>query len=425
MTNESLTSVNELLARREVKKAEVLIARALRADPTVSERAALLIMRARTRLYSSRLDDALTDLGEARALLPVLFEPPDVLELVGDVHFARFELASVGFADRTDAEKALIAYDSILQYHLDYANSGWIEYQKGRVLLTENRVDEAIAAFQRALFAPSRFATLTAYCYERLGFIAFYEQRDMRQALAFLDKAVSTYPPYEPRAWLVQVNVLRSRILRELHDYANAFEAARLALAIAQNSGPQGKLSLADAAVAAGEIACALEGREREGIALLQTFVAASRKPVGIDVTWSRVHEMLGDAQFKIGDPTSALASYQAALQFNPYHPWELSLYHRIARCYYQLKEYDRAIAALQTMLNTAQRDGDPVRDHRIYQLLGNSEYALGRYPQAAQSYKTALELAPAAHDSVHTIRRYYEVARTHRRGRRGRNQPV
>src|SRR5436309_2650359 len=107
-------NLDELLNKRDIKRAEVLIARSLRAELSVRERARLLIARARARLLSARVDDALEDLDHARDLLLDEFETPLTIELLADCHFARFELASVGFADRSDTAQALAAYERIL-----------------------------------------------------------------------------------------------------------------------------------------------------------------------------------------------------------------------------------------------------------------------------------------------------------------------
>lgn len=410
-STEQLQTVDDLLARREIKKAEVLIARFLRSDMTPEQRAAVLILRARARLLGGRVDDTLEDLASARVAFPERFATPDALELLGDAHFARFELASVGFADRSNTTQAMEAYETILQKHAHYENTGWILYQMGRIMLTENRVEDAVSYFQRTLLNPSRVPALTAYCYERLGFVAFYEERDAKRALSFLNKAVDTYPAAESRIWLGQVHTLRSRVLREMHEYTHALEAAETAIAVCEAAGIEGKPGLADASLTAAEVVSELEGHEREVIGYLQHFLQNNKKPLGIDVTWSRVHEMLGDAHWKLAQHAAALSAYQAALEFNPYHPWELSLYYRIARCYYQLREYEKALETVERLLHLAAEDGQTVHDYRIYSVMGNAQFALGRYHQALETYRHTLDIAPANAENLDKIRQYYHFA--------------
>lgn len=409
----SLLQIDDLLNRREIKKAEVLIARFLRSDVTDSERAALLVYRARTRLIGARFDDALDDLHQVQVLAPDITHNPEFLELLGDVHFARFELASVGFTDRHDTANALHAYEHILSGYPGYDNVGWVKYQKARVLITENRVSEATACLHDALLSNSRVKSLTAYCYERLGFIAFYEARDLATALSFLDKAIATYPASEMRLWLTQVLTLRARVLREMRNFDMALEAAASAISIASTAGSDGRLGLADALLTAGEIACEIDGREREVILYLQQFLQTTRKPLGIDVTYSRVYEMLADAYMKTGSPQTAVTAYQTALQFNPYHPWEQTIFYRMSRCYYQLKDFQKAIQTIDQMITAAQVDGGSVSDYRVYHVLGNCYYALGRYASALNAYRIALEIAPPNADNVQTIRQYYQYAHT------------
>lgn len=408
---EQFNLIDDLLAHREIKKAEILIARSMRATLSPEEHAGTLIRRARARLLGGRVDDALHDLNTVRLQYPEAFDKPETLELLGDTHFARFELASVGFADRSDTTQALEAYEQILNNYPHYENLGWILYQRGRIMLTENRVEEGVTCFQKTLLNPSSLPALTAYCFERLGFVAFYEERNSKQALAFLNKAVNTYPNSEPRLWLAQVHTLRSRVLREMHDYEQALQAAETAIEVALAAGNEGKPGLADASLTAAEVAAELEGREKDVINYLQHFLQNNKKPLGIDVTWSRVHEMLGDVQWKLSQPAAALASYEAALQFNPYHPWELSLYYRIARCYYQLQDYEKAVEAINNLLDAADDDGQAIHDYRVYNVLGNAQFALGRYNEAQQTYRQALEIAPSDADNLDRLREYYRFS--------------
>ena len=405
-------AIDNLLLKKDIKKAEVMIARQLRSDLSLQGRARMFLLRARARLFSARVDDALDDLNKARSLIPEQFETPPNLELLGDTHFARFELASVGFADRHNTEAALAAYETILSSYPHYDNMGWVYYQKGRLLLTENRIDEAVACFHQALLMPSTVPALTAYCYERLGFVAFYEHRDSKQALAFLNKAVATYPVRENRVWLVQVHTLRSRVLREVHDYEAALEAATTAINVASAAGVEGKPGLADALLTAAETLSHLEGRERDVIAHVQQFTQISKRPLGIDVTWSRAHEMLGDASFLTGQYLAAASAYRAALQFNPYHPWEMSLHYRIARSYYQLGDYDKSIQAIEQLLQSAKADDQAVQDYRVFNILGNAHYALGQYRQARAAYEKTLELAPPSAEGLDKIKQYYTFAK-------------
>jgi len=183
-----VADIDRQLEWGDVKQAEIMIARGLRASGLDGAgRSALLLRRARVRLYSEKPDEALADLREALALVPALADLPDVRELRADVHFARFELAPLGFADRADADHAFAAYVELSADEPDYANRGWVLYQTGRVLLSANRVAEAIAQFETALDAPSWVASLRSLCYERLGFIDLFENRNPAAALAHFE----------------------------------------------------------------------------------------------------------------------------------------------------------------------------------------------------------------------------------------------
>jgi tetratricopeptide (TPR) repeat protein len=406
---EQLKTIEDLLAKRDIKKAEVALAKLLRSELTAPDRASILILRARARLLSARPADAIADLQEARSLEVLDFSTPELLELHADTHFARFELASVGFADRNDATEAQNTYRQAVEQFPDYPNIGWLHYQLGRVLLTANQVEEALDCFQKALLSISHVGALTAYCYERLGFVAFYEQRNLNQAIGFLNRSADTYPVGENRAWLVPLHLLRSRVLRDMHKHEQAIQAAELALSIATQL--ENRQALAEALFTTAELMQDIEGREREVINLLQQFTQTSKKPLGVDVTWSRAHEMLADAYFKQGQYDSAITAYQSALQYNPYHPWEISLYYRMACSYYQQRDYENSIKAVNRIFEAAKEEGQQVSDYRVYDVLGNAQFALGKYDKAVEAYHTALEIAPPNAQNVEKIRKYYETA--------------
>ena len=411
MASSSVQDIAGALGKRDIKRAEVLIARHMRSDLNTTDRADVLLMRARARLLGGRPDDALSDLRDALSFQPALPEAPSFLELRADVHMARFELASVGFADRSDTAQAMQDYQKVLTLAPTWPNRGWVRYQMGRIALSENRTEAALADLTSALVSPSTIPALSAYCYERLGFVAFFDQRNLVEALAWLDRAVATYPADEPRVWLAEVHTLRSRVLRESRDYAQALEAADHALKIASGCGAAGRDALADAALFAAEIANELPGRERSVIAYVHQFTGASKKPLGIDVTWSRSQELLGDAYLRAGLVAEALEAYQAALRYNPYHPWELKLYFQIARCYYQLQDYSRSANAVTVLLRSADSDEPILRDFRVHALLGNALYALGDYANAANAYRAALLHAPDHADGLENLQRYYRDA--------------
>src|SRR5438552_2306894 len=135
-----LVHIDEWLASGDGKRAEVQIARLLRGELPPGERAQLLLRRARARLLTERPEEALEDLQTSRALAPELWEQSDAQELLADSYFSRFEHAPLGFAERADTDRAREIYQSISERDPLYANLGWVMYQWGRVLLSENNV---------------------------------------------------------------------------------------------------------------------------------------------------------------------------------------------------------------------------------------------------------------------------------------------
>lgn len=401
----SLRQIQKLIASREIKKAEVQIARWLRAISTSDDDyPELLRARAQVRLLASRPEEALHDLQKACNLRPEWKQQPATLEMLADSYLSRYENATVGFAQKSDVREANELYDRLLREFPDYENQGWIYYQKGRACLIDDRAYAAETFFHKALFAPSTVSTLTAYCYERLAFIAYYEARQHKQALVYLNKAIDTYPASEPRLWLVQVYLLRSRVLREM-DLSAAQASAEQALQISSENASNRAL-LAEPLFAVAEILADQPGREQAVIEFLQRFTQTAKAPLGVDVTWSRVYEMMGDAYLKLKAYEEAIAAYQNALQYNPYHPWEETVYYRIGHAYYQLQRYEEAIATLEALTENE----EPITDYRVYNLLGNAFFALADYDKAAAAYEQGIALAPASADTER-MQAYYELS--------------
>jgi tetratricopeptide (TPR) repeat protein len=409
---EQLQVVDTLLSTGEIKKAEIIVARLLRSDLTPQEQSQILWYRARIRLLSLRPDDALEDLNAISRLTPEDNPAPAVLELKGDCYFARFELASVGFAQRADMDQAEQCYRQIIQYHPTYNNLGWVFYQLGRICMTTDQIAEAVECFQQGLLNPAHIKPLTSYCYERLGFIAYYDQRELEKSISFLGRAVDTYPPTENPNWLVEVYLLRSRVYRGMHDYDQAWKATEAALAVVSHDNAENKAALSEVLLMAGEVLSEMGKHNKEVISYLQQFTQIAKRPLGIDVTWSRVNEMLGDAYFNLGQYDNAITAYNASLQLNPDHPWVLSLQYRIARSYYQQKDYQHVIATIERLLQTAENEEQPVNDYHIYDTLGNAYFALRKYNEAITAYQIALQTAPPNAENVSNIKSYHDLAR-------------
>ena len=411
MNSSLMDQIDGLLDAHEVKKAEILIAKQLRAEPSIELRAQLLLRRAQARLDGSHPDDALEDIQTARALQSELEDQPFIWSLLGDIYFARFELSPVGFVERSDADQALAFYQKVIDQCPTYENLGWVLYQKGRVLLTADCVDDAIACLQDALVQPSQVTALTAFCYERLGFVYLFDRRDAVTALSFLDRAAVTYPPSESERWLGQLHILRSRALRESNDHEEALNAAEEALHIMGRLGGEMRSGQQDAHLALGEILADMPGHEAESVEHLQQFLQLGRKPLGVDVTWSRVNELLGDMLFRLERYHDSVDAYNNALNFNPYHPWEPTLYYQIARCYYRLRAYEKTVSIIYQMQKTVVEESETITDYRVFHLLGNAHFALEQFSDAVTAYEQAVILAPTLAEDLQKIQTYLRFA--------------
>lgn len=404
-----LHEIEDLLRQRKIKAAEVKLTRALRMTNPAPFQAELLLLRARAKLLTSRPEGGLEDISRAALLFPDIMTQPRSQEVQADCFFARYELSALGFAERSDWSNAERIYGQLLTKHPSYDNTGWVLYQYGRLLLSGNQIERAVEAFQQALMKPSHVTALTSYAYERLGFTAFYEQRDFQQAIIYLEKAIQTYPADEDRAWLIQAHLLRGRILRDMLRIDEAVKAANTALKLASHRG-LARASVLEALFTSAEIFSRAIGQEKRVIDILAQYFQLSKRPPGIDVTWSRAYEMLGDACFACGLYERAVTAYLAVLQYNPYHPWEVSVYLRVARAYYQQGLYETTIQAVQRALTSAKAEDQPI-DFQAYDLIGSAYYAQKQFAQAVEAFDTALSRIPSHHPSRAKLIQYRQYA--------------
>lgn len=408
---DKLHAIQELIQKRDVKRAELLISRLLRADLSSDDVVRLLSLRARTHLLSVNPDQALKDLDHIRQIAPEAFDQPHIQEMLADSYLARFELAVIGFTDRTHLLKAQRIYHSILEQHPDYHNTGWILYQVGRSLLAADEVEQAVDYFQRALNHNSHHHAHKAYCYERMGFIEFYSRRNLERALELLNLALAVYPNDADPMWLVQLHLQRARLLQAAHKPDAMVRVINTAIRIAIDELQHDRAFVSDTLFTGAEMVAGVPGCEQQAIELLERFVQVTSRPIGINVTWSRAYEIMGDMYFQLGRYIDAATAYNIALEFNPYHPWGVSIRYRLAKSQYQQGSYEQAVITIQQMIAQATNEAAPLTDYRVYDILGNALFALERYPEAADAYRIALSLAPESAEGVDKIKLYYHFS--------------
>lgn len=407
-----LEAVDIAIQSNDLRKAEVLIAKALRTDSLDGEiRALMLLRRAQARLASGRPDDALSEIEEVLAMRPSLQSEIPVKMLLGDIYFAKFALAEFGFADRNHSDIALAHYNDIIQSDPSFDQIGWVYYQCGCIHLSANEIAAAIVNLKQALASNNNPPHVYAYAFERLGYIALYEQRNPEQAVVYFEQAATHYPKTTTTAWITQLHVARSRAFREVGDYDQALRAASAALRSLDPNAPDYKRALPETNLAIGEVLALIPDREVEAIDHLLQFLQTSKRPLGIDVTWSRVHELLGDLSMTLQRYEQAIEAYNTSLQFNPYHPWEVNIRYQIARCYYRMKAYERVIASIEQMQAAAAKENNTITDYRVFYTLGNAHFALERYGEAVGAYQEALRLAPPNADNHDKIIQYLGYA--------------
>lgn len=405
-----LHQIEDCLSRLDISKAQILILRAMDERPTEIIRAQLLVYRATAYLLSKHPESCLQDLEAVRDIDSGFFATDEIQEIHADCLLLRFEESSTGTSNQDDLNSAICIYQGIITETPEYDNLGWIYYQLGNAFLALNRVREAIESLQQGLNGLSRKTTLKALCYERLGYIEFFIRREFKRSLDLLELAVAVYPPEGDKGWLASIHMFSARVLHALGRTEAMVYSVGTATKIASECSTNSTV-LAASLLSAGELLSAVDWYEREAVDYLHQYLASRAKPAQIDVTWSRVHEIIGDLHFRLANYEAAAQAYSTALKFNPFHPWETSIYYRAAQCHYQLGAYRDVVTIIRRLLESAQSDSSPITDYRVYDILANAEFALARYDEAAEHYQKALDIAPPSFDGIEKIRLYHHFA--------------
>ena len=387
------SEIDQALAGGDLKQIEVILARRLRHDNTPTERADLLLRRAQARVLAGRPDDAIEDVQTGIALDESRASSPDVLIPLGDIYFAQFELAAVGFVDSANAQRALEVYSRVIEADPSNPKMAWVYYQIGRIHLIQDRIDPGEQVLLAALDHPNQPESVHALCYERLGFVQLSEKRDPQAALDRFEQALAHYPEGKQTGWLLELQLRMSKAYLELGRSQEALDIANTALREIRSAGiPDSGRMLAEAHLALGNILATIPDRAPDALEHYLRFLQSSRRPPGIDVTWSQVYETIGRLSFRLERYPEAISAYKNALQFNPYHPMEITLRYQIARCQYRTRNYEGAIAEIGKMQQLGEEN---ITDWQVFNLLGGALFAVERFEEAVQAYQHALELAP------------------------------
>jgi tetratricopeptide (TPR) repeat protein len=401
-----LREIKALLQAHEIKKAEYAVAQLVKSRQTDFERAQVLLERARIYFISQRPELSIQDLTKIGRYSPTLFEKPGTQELLADGYFARFELSAIGFSNRDDLDEAQRIYQNIANHAVSYVNIGWVYYQLGRLHILKDQSDAAIQCLCSALVSPSKIENLHSYCYERLSYIALYEYRRSSAALQFINTAIQVVTRNDDDWWF-QLQELKGRI-QNAQGILDP-EVIESITSLAANSSD--RTFTFGLYYTAGELLTHHEGYITQAIEYLNNAIDIAKPAKGIDVAMSRCSELLGDCRLHLGDYEPAIYAYEQSLRFNAYHPLEASILFRIAKCYYQKRDYQRVIDNVKKIEVYAARDNIHLTDYRIYDILGNAHFVLGQYRRAAQAYEVALKLVANGTPDAEKIRLYYHFA--------------
>ena len=108
------------------------------------------------------------------------------------------------------------------------------------------------------------------------------------------------------------------------------------------------------------------------------------------DKTWE-TYTILGDCEFRTGNPDEAFAYYKKAQDKNPIYA---GLYLRVATLLRQQKKYDEAVMNFRKMLITNPRTPE------IYNMIASTYYEKGDYYAALEEINTMVQFGGENLDS-------------------------
>jgi tetratricopeptide (TPR) repeat protein len=387
-----LSEIKQLIDQGKYKQAEKVISLTLGADLDFN-RKELLLLRGRVRLLTGRIGELISDISYLSNTNPSWLQEPSFIELVADANLAQFENANLGFRDTVSLQTAINLYKRLMDEFTNYENRGWVCFQLARTHLIQNKVGLAIEYFSTALSSRSTVKNLPALCYERLAFIAFYELRNFDEALGYINQALKSDSD-DPREldWRIQAQLLRARILHLLGCNWDSYNTLDNVIHSISEQQTDSTAALAEALLASAEITSDIDGLEHKTIHYLHHFMRIAKRPVGVDVTWSRVYELIGYSCFALNLFSEAEIALKTSLEFNPDHPWFSNISFLIARCYYNQSDFSRVIISIRSLQQRGIED-DPMLDQSLlYGMLGNALFATKHYGEAAEAYGNALE---------------------------------
>jgi tetratricopeptide (TPR) repeat protein len=387
-----LLLIQSLINEQNYKQAEKLLAIALR-DNSESMKEDLILLRGRLRLLTGHPGDALADFVELSKINKELLQVSFFVELLADAHLAYYTNVKLGFSESDTLKIALNMYSRLTTDFPDYHNYGWAFFQLARISLLQNDTHSAYDYLYIAINQPSQVNNLSALCYERLAFIELYDRRNFTQALGHINHALELYyaNKFDDLTWEIHAHLMRARLLKLMgtrQDVHEVLDNVIHAVGKHQMESPQ---LLSDTLLACGEIASSITGLEAETISYLSQFIKSTKRPLDVDVTWSRVYELLGYSYFALKHYQDAISMLKSSLELNPDHPWMANIVLLIAYCHYNQTEFDKTIDAING-LRQHNLDRDLVADkYMLYGILGNALFATKQYQKAAEAYESAL----------------------------------
>lgn len=373
----SKLSISPLLARKvreeTIERARLLAKRSMPLDAAAKLDLALSLGEsAELRMEQAELYQTAGDQGAAaRAFALAVDLDENLRERMSPAH--RREAARVLYSKGTRAVKArdLERARHLFERSLALEETGRAYYNLGNVHVHAGKLDLAIRYYRQAIEQDPKL-----------------DEARLNMAMVQIEKGLYSTAVKELRG-LVSQNPQRTEaydlIVQAYLKLRKPGKALRVYQA-AVNFDPElaGKLANQEVKEAAA-LAFFEEAREAFEAKDFSDALVKSGKSLALHGA-PRTHYLVGNIQFAMGDPTTAVESYEKALVESPDHAPTLN---NLGNAYLKLKDYPKAVTAFR-------RAVDARPDYaQAYNNLGIALRKAGKLEQAIGAYKKALEIDP------------------------------
>jgi len=228
----------------------------------------------------------------------------------------------------------------------------------GNRLRDQNKLEEAIAAYEKAIEVDPNYA----FAYVGLG-NALRSDNQLEAAKAQYEQAIELNPNLPGVYWNL------GNVLADLGNSEEAIAQFRIALKLKPDSVPVYN-DLGDLLLQLGNV---------------EEAIAVYNEAINLGSQFVSSYVGLGNALRENNQLNQAIEAYKSAIQFNAF---DASAYFALGDTYYQQKDWQQAVEVYQAGVRLQE-------DYRVYTALGYAWQQLGNVEEAIAAYESAINQNP------------------------------